>query len=594
MASARSRTASRAPWNFPVIDRRSAVLPVLLVGLLLLPAAAGSVPKVGVRSPAVPSQAHPSIRPAVNLTGSWSELRLVNGQAPSVRDMASMAYDPSLGAVVLFGGYSPFVYPYGDTWIFSHGNWTDLSASVGTGPAPRWGARMIWDPAISELLLFGGRNLTQFFNDTWAFNGTAWSQFATPQAPSPRAFYQMAYDAQDGYVFLYGGGIGNLPNRSAWTLYSDSWSFAGGVWTNLTANTAGSPGVRESGGMSYDPGTGQVLLFGGNSVGFSQGQCTPVGTTYGYQNGTWTDLTSSAGGPMPAVASLSFTYDGSLGGTVAFGGLVQNGSAPCVGTNDTYVNVGGVWTNLTTAVAPQDRSEAPMAADPALGGTVLFGGSYQTVVDPDSYTNYGNDTWLFRAFVSNGTGSGGSSGNGSGGTGGNGTSGGTGNGSGSSGSPFLNVVTKESVAQGTSPLSVAFSAVPTTGVAPYRYVWNFGDGTYGPGPSATDHVYTQSGSFAVEVTVTDGSNAVAVEHLPTVVVGPAPGLPTTSASGSPASPLAGVGLELLAAGLIVGLLGSVGLVAIWQRRREQDEAAELLGDLREHGEEPAPEPYLPS
>jgi len=58
------------------------------------------------------------------------------------------------------------------------------------------------------------------------------------------------------------------------------------------------------------------------------------------------------------------------------------------------------------------------------------------------------------------------------------------------------------VSNGTKPLSVSFTCIPTGGVPPYTYSWTFGDGAVSnlQNPS---HIYNSAGTFNASVTVTD-------------------------------------------------------------------------------------------
>jgi hypothetical protein len=66
----------------------------------------------------------------------------------------------------------------------------------------------------------------------------------------------MTYDPKDGYGVLFGGDN----NSSSW-VYGDTWKFQNGNWTNITPSL--SPSARGFASMTYDAQDGYVLLFGG-------------------------------------------------------------------------------------------------------------------------------------------------------------------------------------------------------------------------------------------------------------------------------------------------------------------------------------------
>ena len=63
----------------------------------------------------------------------------------------------------------------------------------------------------------------------------------------------MAYDPGTGQLVLFGGYDGGF--------LDDTWTWNGSTWTQMTPAT--SPPARDSASMAYDPGTGQLVLFGG-------------------------------------------------------------------------------------------------------------------------------------------------------------------------------------------------------------------------------------------------------------------------------------------------------------------------------------------
>jgi len=76
-----------------------------------------------------------------------------------------------------------------------------------------------------------------------------------------------------------------------------------------------------------------------------------------------------------------------------------------------------------------------------------------------------------------------------------------------------------------SPLSgemVTFTATVTAGSPPFKYLWDFGDGTYG-NTETIDHRYISSGTFTVDLAVTNcyGSSTAYATHDVSVLEGPA-------------------------------------------------------------------------
>ncbi|MGI0151912.1 MAG: Kelch repeat-containing protein, partial [Thermoplasmata archaeon] len=99
----------------------------------------------------------------------WTWSQIVTRQAPSARSMASFGYDAASGALVLFGGCGASVCPLGDTWSYGDGAWTECAtvSCAAAGPAARYGAALTYDPSVGALLLFGGCGRSCPLGDTW-------------------------------------------------------------------------------------------------------------------------------------------------------------------------------------------------------------------------------------------------------------------------------------------------------------------------------------------------------------------------------------------------------------------------------------------
>ncbi|HTT26276.1 MAG TPA: hypothetical protein VMH90_04870 [Thermoplasmata archaeon] len=307
--------------------------------------------------------------------------------SPSSRDQVQMGYDVRLKEVVLFGGYDPAVVPLGDTWVFHAGVWTNLTPNLTVSPPARWGAGFAYDPQQpAGMILFGGRNTTQFFNDTWLFNGTAWFNLTSGPAPSPRgAGVGLAYDAPDHALVLHGGGTGNVPSGSfsPWTRYNDTWAFVHGHWANRTRAAGPGPGSRSGMVAVYDPVLRGVLYFGG-ILQYPNGTTATMQDTWSFVHGVW-KLLATRGSP-PALYAPAITWDPTLKGAILFGENTSSGFDP------TYEYRAGAWRNVSPVItaSPATRGNVGLTFDKADGYLVLFGGD----TPPPNYS-YRSDTWAF-------------------------------------------------------------------------------------------------------------------------------------------------------------------------------------------------------
>jgi hypothetical protein len=309
----------------------------------------------------------------------WVEPTL--SSAPSARIVAAITYDSATHSTLLFGGSSAFVpgVSYGDTWMWRDG-WTQLSPAA--SPPARGAAGMAYDPTTGTVVLFGGSdnaNNGAVFGDTWTWDGVTWTQQFPPVSPAARSTNQsMVYDPVTKTVVLFGGegadngDYGGVP-------YGDTWEWNGRkkTWTQVLPWSSPSPRWAP---LAYDAITKTVVLFGGDNGG---GDCCRI-----YYNDTWTwngvnwTQQSPALSP-PARTAQAMAYDTGLGLVIVFGGT----SGPPGALNDTWTWNGKTWKQLSLANQPSTRYNSRMDFDPLSDGLVLFGGE----LSGDTVTN---NTWL--------------------------------------------------------------------------------------------------------------------------------------------------------------------------------------------------------
>lgn len=411
----------------------------------------------------------------------WVDISSSTPNAPAARASSAVVFDPSLNAVVLFGGYSPYNFAFGDTWEFTNGLWTDLSSTLATAPPARWGAAIAYDARDGYIVLFGGRDVQTFYNDTWRFGGTGWVAIPTSTAPSPRTGAAMAFDARDDYVFLFGGAVPTPTGATAPT--ADSWTFAGGTWSNVTTTVTGTPPAPLSeAAVAYDPFDSYVLLVGGSTAG-----CSASNAAYAYAEGRWVPLGLGYGPSARSGAGL--TFDGVDQSLLLFGGRVARPG--CAGSNETWLYRNASWENLSGAIgpAPTPRADAGVAFDAADDVVLLFGGDANGV--------YTNDTWVYPAAPTNGSCAG------------------------CQAAKALTVTATASARNGTAPFAVTFTAVSANGEPPVTFTWSFGDGSpFEVGPRVV-HTYTSGGTFTPTVLAVDAVGAQVTRSLPAIHIAPA-------------------------------------------------------------------------
>lgn len=222
-------------------------------------------------------------------TGAGSMLLYQNGSfraidattLPPMNFGGGLVYDVGDGYLVLFGGFDHSGALVNWTWIYAGTTWTELSP--GTSPPTLTDFAMAYDPALSEVVLFGGSSGSNPFNTTWLFRAGDWS----PGPALPSAAFSgtgLAYDAATGAMILVGGLNANGQYTNA------TWQLTGSGWAPVETGS----GSDLSAGL-YDlvpSPTGTGLLAISTSV---LGIPLVAGESWLYESGTWTNVTSEVG-----------------------------------------------------------------------------------------------------------------------------------------------------------------------------------------------------------------------------------------------------------------------------------------------------------
>jgi hypothetical protein len=265
---------------------------------------------------------------------NWNELHPAT--SPPARRNPMMAYDPARGVVVLFGGSQdpPNCAPCGvpaatrlnDTWTWNGLTWTErhplhrpiareLSAFGNHGPSGR-------------LILWGGQmtpNSTAPTDQTWAWDGTDWTQLQPATSPTRELGSGMAYDPS-WHLVLFGGYSPRTP---------DTWTFDGMVWTDHPASASGPPFVTYP-TVADDAGRSTVVMFGGNAW-------SPTDQTWLWNGTSWSHAKPAATPTAREHAAMAYDYARDV--VVLFGGIVLTspGGVAVQPVADTWLWDGKNW-----------------------------------------------------------------------------------------------------------------------------------------------------------------------------------------------------------------------------------------------------------
>jgi hypothetical protein len=241
-------------------------------------------------------------------TPQWTELSPA-GMPPSGRLGQCAIYDRMRDRMVIFGGYDGSNH-LNDVWALSLAEpmaWTKLTP-IGVAPSPRHYASAIYDPARDRMIIFGGSDGFNRFNDLsiLSLGGMVWTGLTPAGSPAARMYSSAIFDSLGDQMILFGG-AGNatqLPPSTGWL--NDTWalSLSGNLsWTALTPHGA-LPTARYAQCAIYDPVRRRMVMFGGwdgqrrnDSWGLSLGDTV-----------TWSELTPIGRSPTPR-AGQSAIYD---------------------------------------------------------------------------------------------------------------------------------------------------------------------------------------------------------------------------------------------------------------------------------------------
>ena len=203
---------------------------------------------------------------------AWTQVVTTN--APSARRYPGMVYDAARRRIVLFGGGDNST-TFADTWEFDGTTRQWSRVATRTRPTARYFFGMAYDQRRQRVVLFGGGDVnSNYFADTWEYDGTDWNQRSTPTAPSLRWGHVMAYDPRRETVVMHGGRWSN-------TYLSDTWEWDGEQWQRIAIPGA-TPPARQAHAMVFDPVNNEMVMFGGNSP-----SVFTMGDTWTYRSGRY-------------------------------------------------------------------------------------------------------------------------------------------------------------------------------------------------------------------------------------------------------------------------------------------------------------------
>ena len=293
---------------------------------------------------------------------------------------------------------------------------TRFALPSGEGPDPRMGSVMAYDASHNVDILFGGLSGSwKFLNDTWAWDGTKWTQLHPHHSPPPRSFASFSsgplpgtsgdpgdnsnsVTRMDDDLVLFGG------VSSTGAFLNDTWIWNGNDWKEVHPRTLPPPRVAASQSIapsrslkrsSYD-----TVLFGGLSSSHST-----LSDTWTWDGTNWTRERPSTSPPARAGASIALGPIETPSGNSQFSTILYGGISGITGSysmfSDTWEWNGANWIDLQPPSNPGPRSAGAMCIEflpehtqgvAPKASLLLFGGATGTLMHP----TFLSDTWQWN------------------------------------------------------------------------------------------------------------------------------------------------------------------------------------------------------
>jgi hypothetical protein len=225
----------------------------------------------------------------------WYQVKTSSG--PSGRSLHAMAYDESLGVVLLYGG-SNRNGALRDLWQWDGKEWQELHPNC--NPASRMGHAMFYDHRLKKVISFGGyAEGIPYNSEAWVWDGVCWTCFPF-QPPVPGLYGALAYDLDNERTIFFSG--------NEWG--GGTWIWQENEWEKLDFDVE--PPLRIRSTLTFDPDHKRSILFGGKF------EDDYLSDTWIFEDETWTKLITSLS-PPPMSHHVAF-FDPVRRSVIIFGG----------------------------------------------------------------------------------------------------------------------------------------------------------------------------------------------------------------------------------------------------------------------------------
>ncbi len=205
---------------------------------------------------------------------SWIELAPTGGP-PSPRAIYVAVYDPATNRMTIHGG-TDGTNALSDAWVLSNADGTESSSPTWTkllpaNPLQRFGHSAVYDSSSNRMIVFGGFNSGQSFNDVWVLtnaNGNGGNPERlqlTPSGgpPAVRQDHTAVYDSASNRMTIFGGYSGSVCFGDVWVLTSaNGMETTRPSWIQLFPSGTQIP-VRNGHTAVHDANSNRMIVFSG-------------------------------------------------------------------------------------------------------------------------------------------------------------------------------------------------------------------------------------------------------------------------------------------------------------------------------------------
>jgi hypothetical protein len=216
------------------------------------------------------------------------------------------------------------------TWAWNGSAWSGLAG----GPSGGGAAELAFDGAINQLVTVLG-DYTTGKTATWLFDGAQWQPAGSGPGPTARANAGFAYDPGSRQLVLFGGisYLGASPRPSV----ADTWTWDGKAWTERQPAHSPPAGWNT---LAYDPDSHQLILV--NEARINELSLPTEISMWSWDGADWNRLSPHR---LPAIGlQPSATYDAANHQLILFETTLQPG--PGIEGSQTWAYANDTWTRV--------------------------------------------------------------------------------------------------------------------------------------------------------------------------------------------------------------------------------------------------------